>query len=237
MPCHPSPVTVNHILRMHDNAWWTTGEQCTGSVVNIYKLYFSLKCRYIDSAVAFSCVHFMWCTSQWLTTAWRQISGKYDLILSLRTARMHHVVWNTWRLHTLLCLWHVKERSCCKIHLLACGHTTLHKIIHRNGKLHVPTTVCYFARNQMMLVAMDTSLLYNQHILWQLTEKEKYPSYLDAKHVAPLWHFFAFCMWLNTWGSLSFSGSYSGTKHVYSAPSAQFIRCILHERNATLVSP
>lgn len=32
--------------------------------------------------------------------------------------------------------------------------------------------------------------------------------------------------WLNTEGSLSFSGSYSGTKHVYSSLSAEFMRGI-----------
>lgn len=124
-----------------------------------------------------------------------------------------------------------QEYTSCKIHLLLCCHSIKDKVMC--------SYCCYFVRNQMTLVAMDTAQLYNQHILWQWTKIENYPSYLDAKQVVPLWHFFAFClyMWLNTGGGLSFSASYSGTKHVYSSPSAQFIRCILNQSNETVMSP
>lgn len=85
---------------------------------------------------------------------------------------------------------------------------------------------------------MDTIQLHNQHILWPFSKKKiKYPTYLDAKQVVSSVAFFCILyVALKTGGSLSFSGSYSGTKHVYSAPSTLFMRYILHQRNATLVS-
>lgn len=79
--------------------------------------------------------------------------------------------------------------------------------------------VFFFVRNQMRLVAMDTIQLHNQHILWPFSKKKiKYPTYLDAKQVVSSVAFFCILyVALKTGGSLSFSGSYSGTKRVFSS--------------------
>lgn len=187
-------------------------------------------------------------------TTWRQISSNHDMVtwyFLIRRVDKDHL--NAYLTTSECCdlfkcelkdascglkqmaspqLWHWKEYTSCKIHLLLYCHSIKDKLIHCRWSYMclLLFIVLYFVRNQMSLVAMDTTQLYNQHILWQWTKIENYPSYLDAKQVVPLWHFFAFClyMWLDAGGSLSFSASYNGTKHVYSSPSAQFIRCILN---------
>lgn len=88
----------------------------------------------------------------------------------------------------------------------------------------------------LTVVAMDTTWLYNQHILWSCIKISKLPWFrAGCASVAVL--LIQLFMWLNTRGSLSFSASYSGTKYFFSSPSAKFTSCIFKQRNETVIPP